>query len=49
LIASAAGMPRTSPIAGFAALHLLFYALWHRRHTERRLSEGDVFEALSAL
>ena len=32
---------------GFAAWHLLFYALWHRRHVEGRRSEGDVFEALS--
>jgi asparagine synthase (glutamine-hydrolysing) len=33
---------------GFAAWHLLFYALWHRRHVEGRRSEGDVFEALAA-
>ncbi|HYF07775.1 MAG TPA: asparagine synthase (glutamine-hydrolyzing) [Acetobacteraceae bacterium] len=33
---------------GFAAWHLLFYALWHRRHIEGRSAEGDVFEALSA-
>ena len=33
---------------GFAAWHLLFYALWHRRHVEGLPAEGDVFEALSA-
>jgi asparagine synthase (glutamine-hydrolysing) len=33
---------------GFAAWHLLFYALWHRRHVEGRRPEGDVFEALAA-
>jgi asparagine synthase (glutamine-hydrolysing) len=33
---------------GFAAWHLLFYALWHRRHVEGRPAEGDVFEALGA-
>jgi asparagine synthase (glutamine-hydrolysing) len=33
---------------GFAAWHLLFYALWHRRHVEGRRAEGDVFEALAA-
>lgn len=32
---------------GFAAWHLLFYALWHRRHVEGRRAEGDVFEFLS--
>ncbi len=32
--------------AGFAAWHLLFYALWHRRHVEGRRGEGDVFEVL---
>ncbi len=32
---------------GFAAWHLLFYALWHRRHIEGRRAEGDVFEALA--
>jgi asparagine synthase (glutamine-hydrolysing) len=32
---------------GFAAWHLLFYALWHRRHIERRAPAGDVFETLS--
>ncbi|WP_043360670.1 asparagine synthase (glutamine-hydrolyzing) [Belnapia sp. F-4-1] len=32
---------------GFAAWHLLFYALWHRRHVERRDVRGDVFEVLS--
>ncbi|MBX6747610.1 MAG: asparagine synthetase B, partial [Acetobacteraceae bacterium] len=31
---------------GFAAWHLLFYALWHRRHIEGRRVEGDVFEVL---
>ena len=33
---------------GFAAWHLLFYALWHRRHVERRATGGDVFEVLGA-
>jgi len=32
---------------GFAAWHLLFYALWHRAHVERRSIAGDVFETLS--
>ena len=32
--------------AGFAAWHLLFYALWHRRHLEGRRGEGDVFAVL---
>ena len=32
---------------GFVAWHLLFYALWHRRHIEGRPAEGDVFEALA--
>jgi asparagine synthase (glutamine-hydrolysing) len=27
---------------GFAAWHLLFHALWHRRHVEGRRAEGDV-------
>ncbi|MCQ4161877.1 asparagine synthase (glutamine-hydrolyzing) [Roseomonas sp. GC11] len=31
---------------GFAAWHLLFYALWHRRHVEGVMPEGDVFEVL---
>jgi asparagine synthase (glutamine-hydrolysing) len=31
---------------GFAAWHLLFYALWHRRHVEGRKAEGDVFAFL---
>ncbi|MBY0330854.1 MAG: asparagine synthase (glutamine-hydrolyzing) [Acetobacteraceae bacterium] len=31
---------------GFAAWHLLFYALWHRRHVEGRRAEGDVFAVL---
>lgn len=31
---------------GFAAWHLLFYALWHRRHVEGRRAEGDVFAFL---
>jgi asparagine synthase (glutamine-hydrolysing) len=30
----------------FAAWHLLFYALWHRRHIEGRAAEGDVFAVL---
>ena len=32
---------------GAAAWHLLFYAIWHRRHIEGRRAEGDVFEFLS--
>lgn len=32
---------------GFAAWHLLFYALWHRTHVERRKPEGDVFGFLA--
>lgn len=31
----------------FAAWHLLFHALWHRRHVEGRQMLGDVFEALA--
>lgn len=31
----------------FAAWHLLFHALWHRRHVEGRPMLGDVFEALA--
>ncbi len=31
---------------GFAAWHLLFYALWHRAHVERRSARGDVWEVL---
>ena len=33
---------------GFAAWHLLFYALWHRAHVERLPARGDVWEVLSA-
>jgi len=33
--------------SGAAAWHLLFYALWHRRHIERRPAEGDVFSFLA--
>jgi asparagine synthase (glutamine-hydrolysing) len=32
--------------AGFAAWVLLFYALWHRRHIQGRVPEGDVFDCL---
>ena len=32
---------------GAAAWHLLFYALWHRRHIEGRRAEGDIFSFLS--
>ncbi|WP_421989610.1 asparagine synthase (glutamine-hydrolyzing) [Roseococcus sp.] len=32
---------------GNAAWHLLFYAIWHRRHIEGKRAEGDVFEFLS--
>jgi asparagine synthase (glutamine-hydrolysing) len=32
---------------GFAAWHLLFYALWHRRHVEGVRAEGDVFAFLA--
>ena len=31
---------------GAAAWHLLFWALWHRRHVEGRAAEGDVFAFL---
>ena len=31
---------------GAAAWHLLFWALWHRRHVEGRAAEGDVFAYL---
>lgn len=31
---------------GFAAWHLLFHALWHRRHVEGRRAEGDVLAFL---
>ncbi len=31
-----------------AAWVLLFYALWHRRHIEGKLPQGDVFETLAA-
>jgi asparagine synthase (glutamine-hydrolysing) len=31
---------------GFAAWHLLFYALWHRAHVERRDADGDVWQVL---
>ena len=34
--------------AGFAAWTLLFYALWHRRHVEGRVLQGDVFECLAS-
>ena len=34
--------------AKMAAWVLLFYALWHRRHIEGRLPEGDVFNCLAA-
>ncbi|PHK95921.1 asparagine synthase (glutamine-hydrolyzing) [Pseudoroseomonas rhizosphaerae] len=33
---------------GFAAWHLLFYALWHRRHVEGVMPQGDTFEYLAA-
>jgi asparagine synthase (glutamine-hydrolysing) len=33
---------------GFACWTLLFYALWHRRHVDGRLPQGDVFDVLSA-
>jgi asparagine synthase (glutamine-hydrolysing) len=32
----------------FAAWHLLFYALWHRRHVEGVRAEGDAFAYLAA-
>lgn len=32
---------------GFAAWTLLFYALWHRHHIERRPLAGDVFASLA--
>jgi asparagine synthase (glutamine-hydrolysing) len=31
---------------GFAAWHLLFYALWHRAHVERAGTQGDVWDVL---
>lgn len=37
----------TDKHAGFAAWTLLFFALWHRRHIEGLLPDGDVFETLS--
>ena len=33
---------------GFAAWHLLFHALWHKRHVEGVAAEGDVFAYLAA-
>jgi asparagine synthase (glutamine-hydrolysing) len=33
---------------GFAAWTLLFYALWHRRHIEGKLPDGDVAACLTA-
>ena len=33
--------------SGFAAWSLLFYALWHREHIQRRAPERDVFQTLS--
>jgi len=33
---------------GFAAWHLLFYALWHRAHVERSGAQGDVWDVLSS-
>jgi asparagine synthase (glutamine-hydrolysing) len=33
---------------GFAAWHLLFYALWHRAHVEGLPADGDVWEVLAA-
>ncbi|WP_137181492.1 asparagine synthase (glutamine-hydrolyzing) [Roseomonas sp. AR75] len=33
---------------GFAAWHLLFYALWHRAHVERAGGDGDVWEVLAS-
>jgi asparagine synthase (glutamine-hydrolysing) len=32
---------------GFAAWHLLFYALWHRAHVEGIAATGDVWEVLA--
>ena len=31
-----------------AAWHLLFYALWHRRHIEQHRADGDAFAVLAA-
>ncbi len=42
LFAAAAGKRE-----GFAAWHLLFYALWHARHVEGRPFGGDTFEFLA--
>ena len=33
--------------AGFAAWTLLFFALWHRRHMEGIIADGDVFDVLT--
>ena len=33
--------------AGFAAWTLLFFALWHRRHIEGIIPDGDVFDVLA--
>ena len=38
----------TKKRAQLAGWVLLFYALWHRRHIEQRLPEGDVFDVLAA-
>lgn len=38
----------TKKRAQLAGWVLLFYALWHRRHIEQRMPEGDVFDVLGA-
>lgn len=37
----------TGKKTGFARWSLLFFALWHRRHVDGKVPEGDVFDVLS--
>lgn len=37
----------TAKGGGFARWSLLFYALWHRRHVQGNLCDGDVFDVLT--
>ena len=39
----------TKKRARLAGWVLLFYALWHRQHVQRRQPEGDVFDVLSTI
>ena len=48
LVVAAADGALAGKHRGFAAWHLLFYALWHRAHVERAYAEGDVWDVLSA-